>query len=197
MMFWAFKATLSSLINRLKKELKQVEKSDIPSKRLEILNYILAYDKICYHIYPSISFKKAIVEELCGQNELAWLNFAKFSLCNDTFELTNNMDEVSFSILEYISDQIRLIKQIEPQYQPPLLKIGRVSSEPELITDILQRNRLICGSFLIISIFLLSWFIVGNPFIAIILTAIIIYSIYYFQDKMPCVWRFISAVNFS
>ena len=153
---YSLKATLSSLINRLKKELKQVEKSDIPSKRLEILNYILAYNKICYHIYPSISFKKAIVEELCGQNELAWLNFANFCLCNDTFELTNNMDEVSFSILEYISDQIKLIQQIEPQYQPPLLKIGRVLSEPELITDILKRNRLICGIFLIFFIFLLS-----------------------------------------
>lgn len=52
------KATLSSLLIRLKSEINFSDKVDLETKRKEILNYILSFHEVCYMIHPSISLKK-------------------------------------------------------------------------------------------------------------------------------------------
>lgn len=189
------KATLSSLISRLKSELDNADKVDLETKRKEILNYILSFHEVCYVIYPSISLKKKLVEELCGHNELAWLDFKRYNLCDDSYELKNNYPNYSISILDYITTEVEAIKQIDPSYKPPTIKRGGLTLEPEDIPVFFQRIRHSWGVFLMVCIFILIWFILNQPLIALILTAFIIFSVYRFRNKIPCVWRFISFVD--
>lgn len=144
---------------------------------------------------PFHQFEKKLVEELCGHNELAWLDFNRYSLCDDSYELKNNYPNYPISILEYITTEVEAIKQVEPFYKPPTIKIGGIASEPSEISDYIQNTRYLVGVISIFFIILLIWFILGQPLIALVVTAFIIFSVYHFRDNIPCIWRFISFVD--
>lgn len=190
-----FKTSLTSLISRLKRELVEKDKINIFEKRQHILNCILAYNKIGFHIYPSIHLRKIVVEELCGHNGLAWLDFSTFNLCDGSFEVKNNHPNYPISILEQLSIEISAVKQIDPYYIPPVVKIGSLTSEPKFIVDKLKNYRQILGGILLILFYILTLIFLGNPFIALVICTLVLFSIYHFQDEIPCVWRLLSSIN--
>ena len=188
---------ISSEIHRLKRESLNIDKELLPSKRREILKYIIAYEAVCYPIHPMLDLRKIVIEELSGHHELAWLNFERFSFCNDDdFSLIENTPNLPIKIIDYITEQIKFIQEFEKEYESPRIKIGTMDSVPRYIEEQLHSNRIKMGWFLLAIIFSASCFYTGDLIYSILLSVAIVMLLRYFRASIPfCIGELIYLVR--